>query len=511
MGRVGLTTSGTQPGGGTTVGTDISPDGRFVVFTSDSPDIVPNDHNNAADVFLRDTKLGTTERVSIADNEGEGSFGGYGGLVSADGRYVAFSSDSDNLLATADNNGSTDVFLRDRQLGTTTRVSVKNAGGEANDSSYLQSMTPDARIIVFNSDADNLIGTTDQNFSTDVYIRDRGANKTQRISVATDGTEGDLDSTYGSISDDGRYVAFLSNASNFDENDSGVFQDVYLRDRTAGTTTRLSALADGTEADSDSTNVIISGDGKVVVFDTDASNLLPVSDDNGATDVYAASVATGAIERISSRPDGGDASDFSFVAGVSDDGRYVFFQSGAKDLVGNSLLAATDGFVRDRTAGRTVLAATTQKMTEPLGPSADLSGSSPNAISGDGRYLLFSSTATDVMADGDTNSTISDVYLESNPVPLVLGVTPNSLARGTSGNVVLSGINLRGSGALVIFGDDVTVNSVNALSETQVSVSVTVAADAVPGPRTPMIVQTGTGGPPLSGGLAYLPNAFTVT
>ena len=122
VGRVGVSTSGAQPTSGATTGTDISPTGRYVVFTSEATNLVSGDTNNSADVFLRDSQTGVTERVSVADNGAEAQLGGYGGLVSADGRYVAFSSDSANLVA-LDTNMSTDVFVRDRVAGTTTRVS----------------------------------------------------------------------------------------------------------------------------------------------------------------------------------------------------------------------------------------------------------------------------------------------------------------------------------------------------------------------------------------------------
>ncbi|MBK5289458.1 MAG: hypothetical protein JJE46_13440, partial [Acidimicrobiia bacterium] len=178
--------------------------------------------------------------------------------MSADGRYVAFNSDSSDLLAGTDTNDSTDVFLRDRVARTTIRVSVRNGGSQSDGGSYLTSMTPDAKVFVFESDAENLIGTADQNYSTDIYVRDITTTaKTQRISVASDGEEGDLDSYGGSISDNGRYITFLSDASNFDYiNDSGIFTDVFVRDRTTSTTTRITGFPNGDEADSDSTNAL---------------------------------------------------------------------------------------------------------------------------------------------------------------------------------------------------------------------------------------------------------------
>lgn len=508
VGRVGLSSTGAQPGGGTSTGTDVSPNGRFVVFSSDAANLVPNDTNNSADVFLRDNQLNTTERVSLGTAGVQGDAGGFQGLVSADGRYVAFSSDSTNLVV-SDTNASTDVFLRDRQLATTTRVSVRTAGGQSDGASFLQSMTPDATLIVFASDATNLIGTVDQNFSTDIYLRDRTANKTTRVSVATDGTEGDSDSSVASISDNGRFVAFISNASTFDPNDSGVFADVFLRDRTAATTTRLTAFPDTTEADGDSSNVAISGDGSTVVFDSDATNLVTPADGNGTTDVYAVTVATGTIERISANASGGDASNFSFLAGVSDNGRFVAFQSAAKNLIPMPLVAQVDSFVRDRSSGSIALVGKTQAQGEPSNPDPVLAGSSPNAISGDGRYVLFTSSATDVLGAPDTNGTVADVFLGSNPVPYLFLATPSTVARGTTTTISLQGSGLH-AGSLVLMGDGVTVNSVTPVSESRLDVNVTVAFDAAVGPRMPFVVDNGTGAGAFTGGLTFFPGLYSV-
>ena len=510
VGRVGVSTSGAQPTAGATTGTDVSPSGRYVVFTSEATNLVTGDLNNAADVFWRDNQTGVTERVSVADNESEAQFGGYGGLVSADGRYVAFSSDSANLVS-ADTNLSTDVFLRDRVGGTTTRVSIRT-GGEGDGPSYLQSMTPNARYIVFASDAQNLIGTADQNFSTDVYLRDRTLAKTERVSVASDGTEGDLDSTGGSISDDGRFVTFISNASNFDPTDSGIWADVFVRDRlaTAPSTTRITALPNADEANADSSNALISGDGKVVAFDTDASNLMTQLDENVTTDVYARVLATGVTERISTGIGGTDSTAFSLVAGISDDARFVLFRSGASNLVLSTLKAASNSFVRDRASGSTVLGATSQAQGEPSDPIPSNAGSFPNALSGDGRYVLFSSNATDVIQAGDTNGNAADVFLRSNPVPYLFLATPSSVARGTTVTMSLFGSGLH-AGALVLMGDGVTVNSVTAVSESKLNVSITVAANAPVGPRTPLVIDAGTGAGAFTGGITFLPGLYTVT
>jgi hypothetical protein len=513
VGRVGVATDGSQPKtGGVTLGSDVSTNGRYVVFTSTAPNLVAGDTNNAPDVFWRDNQTNVTERVSLTNTGAQANIGAYGALVSADGRYVAFTSDSTNLIS-GDTNDVTDVFIRDRGLGTTTRVSVVNGGGESDNASVLTSMTPDGRFVVFDSDSDILVGTADDNAVTDVFVRDRARSTTQRVSINTDSTQGDAASTGGSISDDGRYIAFVSDASTLDPgwNDSGAYTDVFVRDRTSNVTTRITGFPNGDEADGPSTGVAISGNGKVVAFDTAATNLVDPPDDAN-TDVYATVLGSNVFERVSvptsvDAPGGGD----SAVTSVSDDGRFVLFQSQAKNLVSDALTAASDAFVRDRTNHATVLAATTQAMKEPTAGSAVLSGSAANAISGDGRYVLFSSTATDViLSGGDKNGTDLDVFLWSNPVPFLVSATPATIARGTTTTVALHGVSLRGAGALAMFGDGVTVNSVAAVNETEIDVNVTVAANAAPGPRTPLILQVGTGVPGYTGGNVFLTDGVSV-
>ncbi len=510
VGRVGVASNGAQPTSGTITGTDVSPDGRYVVFTTEAANLVANDTNDAPDVFVRDAQTGTTERVSVATGATQAAAGAYGGAVSADGRYVAFTSDSTNLIA-SDTNDATDVFLRDRTAGTTIRVSVRDDGGEPDDASYLSSMTGDGTQIVFSSDATNLVGTdVDQNFSTDVFVRDRTLAKTQRISVGSDSTEGDVESSGGSISDDGRYVVFLSNASTFDPDDSGAYQDAFLRDRTLATTARISVAPNGDETDSDTTNALVSGDGGTVVLESDATNLVDPAVGGLQAQVYAAPRGSATFDRVSVATDGGDPDDYTFLSAVSDDGRFVLFMGGASNLVGDPLVGISDSFVRDRVTDTTVLAGTSQQMGEPRGSTPALSGSTPHAISGDGRYVLFSTRATDVLAAGDANGSVGDLYLRSNPVPLIFFASPSTVARGTATTIELHGWNLHGEGALVLMGDGISVTGVTEVGEDEVDVSVVVAADAVVGTRTPLMIQSGTGGGPFSGGLVFLPDAITV-
>jgi Tol biopolymer transport system component len=263
-------------------GPSISADGRYVAFSSSWAGLVPGDANSADDVFVRDRLGGTTERVSVRSDGSEANGNSGCTSISADGRYVAFESDATNLVD-GDANGMTDVFVHDRLTGTTERVSVNTDGAEGNgpsvgiDTSHESfatiAISADGRYVVFPSDADNFV-PGDTNGQTDIFVRDRQTGATSRVSVAADGTQAAGASGSPSISGDGRYVVFHSKADNLVAGDTNGFQDVFLRDRQMDTTLRVSVTADGEEGDNRSGDPSISADGRCVAFDSLASNFV---------------------------------------------------------------------------------------------------------------------------------------------------------------------------------------------------------------------------------------------
>ncbi len=195
------------------VDTSISADGRFVVFQSDATNLVAGDTNGASDVFVHDRQTGTTTRVSVdsAGHEATGLYPASGDpAISADGRFVAFDSNATNLVA-GDTNSAYDIFVHDRQTGTTTRVSVDSAGNQANG--YDPSLSADGRFVAFTSGASNLVAG-DTNGASDVFVHDRQTGTTTRVSVDSAGWQAYSFSHLPSISADGRFVAFASNATN---------------------------------------------------------------------------------------------------------------------------------------------------------------------------------------------------------------------------------------------------------------------------------------------------------
>jgi Tol biopolymer transport system component len=400
--RVSVRSDGGQ-GTDDSLAPSVSADGRYVAFASDADNLVAADTNNSEDVFVRDRQTGSTELISVDSNELAGDSDSYLPSISADGRYVAFASDADNLVA-GDTNGSADIFVRDRQTGTTERVSLTSAGAQDDSDSERPVITPDGRYVAFGSYADDLVAG-DTNDLEDVFVRDRTSGTTERVSLTSSEIEGDGDSQDPSISADGRFVAFDSFANNLVPDDGNVSRDVFVRDRTAGTTERVSLRSDGSEADDDSYEPSISADGRYVAFGSASFNLVD-DDTNDVEDVFVRDRTAGTTQRVSVNTDGSEGDDDSFGEEISADGRYVVFDSGASTLVDDDTNGSDDVFVHDRTSGATERVSLASDGSQ----SDDDSDTDSNpAISADGRYVAFSSAA-DNLVGGDTNGS-SDVFL----------------------------------------------------------------------------------------------------
>jgi len=268
----------------------ISADGRYVAFSSYAANLVGGDTNGVQDVFVRDRTTKTTTRLSVSSVGAQSDGESQEPAISADGRYVAFCSSAANLVG-GDTNNSGDVFVRDRTTNTTTRLSVSSVGLQGDFGGCSPSISADGRYVAFESSATNLgagravVSNSDTNNRPDVFVRDRTRNTTTRLSVSSAGLEGDDSSYNPAISADGRYVAFSSYATNLVGSDTNGTADVFVRDRTTNTTTRLSVSSAGLEGNVASFGAAISADGRYVAFDSYATNLVG-SDTNGTRDVF---------------------------------------------------------------------------------------------------------------------------------------------------------------------------------------------------------------------------------
>jgi Tol biopolymer transport system component len=340
--RVSVSSAGVEGNGGT-YDAAVSADGRFVAFRSEASNLVGNDTNGATDVFVRDRKNHTTERVSVSSAGVEGNAASYNASISADGRFVAFYSLASNLIA-ADTNGTYDVFVHDRKTHTTQRVSVSSAGGEGDGASEEPSISASGRFVAFASSATNIVGS-DTNLATDIFVHDRKTHTTRRATVSSAGVEGNSGSGGASISADGRFVAFESNSSNLVGSDTNGVRDVFVRDRTNHTTKRVSVSSAGTEANAMGGQASISADGRFVAFESQASNLVG-NDTNSATDIFVRDRKNHTTKRVSVSSAGTAANDDSQEASIAADGRFVAFHSTATNLVGNDTNGMYDIFIR---------------------------------------------------------------------------------------------------------------------------------------------------------------------
>ncbi len=342
--RVSVAGDGTQ-GNDESGGAAISADGRYVVFHSWATNLVAGDTNSACDVFLRDLQAETTTRVSLATDGTQGNGDSQFPTVSDDGRYVAFESAADNLVA-GDTNGFIDIFLRDLDTPATTRVSIATGGAQGQGNSDWGCISANGQYVAFTSEAGNLVAG-DLNGWADIFVRDIQAGETTRVSVHTDGTEGDDESYVASISADGRYVVFSSLATNLVSADTGGWIQAYLRDRQTNETELVSIAEGGTPGDWNSEFPYVSSDGRYVVFESTASNLMS-EDTNDVRDIFVHDRVTGATERESVSTDGSQADADCYMPSISDDGSRLVFDSEATTLVPDDTNDVSDIFLRDR-------------------------------------------------------------------------------------------------------------------------------------------------------------------
>ena len=339
----------------------VSANGRYVVFSSDSPILVAGDTNSSTDLFVRDTVANITTRISVGSNENQALYS-YSGVIDSrqlsitpDGRYIAFGSTAFNLVPN-DIYATSDIFVRDTVAGTTEVISTDSSGNlpKVTGYSYGESLnpqiTPDGRYVVFGSYAPNLVpGDTNQSF--DIFVKDRQTGKTTRVSTDSAGNQGIIGkSSYDpysspSISADGRYVAFESDFTNLVPGDTNEVADVFVKDVLTGSITRVSVGINGQQSNGKSYGVVsgpsISADGRYVAFASAASNLVP-NDLLGAPDVFVYDRQTSSTNRVSVTSEGFDAVDGllgtkSYLPTISADGRFVAFVSNAANL-------ANDGF-----------------------------------------------------------------------------------------------------------------------------------------------------------------------
>lgn len=431
----------------------LSGDGRYVVFASPAEDLVTGDANKHWDVFRFDRKLGTTDIVSIASDGTQGN-GGSGvnfhtganvgdayHAISADGSVVAFVSLADNLVPGDLNGGpgitdGMDVFVRDFSSGTTTRVSLSSAGVEADRPCSGVAISADGRYVSFQTDASTLV-KGDTNGLGDVFVHDRQTGVTERASVTNTGLEANSQSGNTPVgiiipylrgfdlSGDGRHSVFESIASNLDPKDlNGGIKDVFLRDLAQGTTTLVSVATSGEVGFDASFDPSTSLDGRFVAFTSLAFNLVS-ADTNGEADIFVRDLQLGTTTRVSVDSSGLQSNRGSWNPSISDDGRWIAFESLASNLVPGDTNNAMDVFLHDRLNG------TTSRISVDSFAAQSAAGGSHPLISADGSVVAFFSDALDLVPGAGPRSAYAHVVPDGNcSVSKICDGSPNSTGLG---------------------------------------------------------------------------------
>ncbi|MBI1850589.1 MAG: PD40 domain-containing protein [Planctomycetes bacterium] len=453
----------------------VSSDGRFVAFHSDATDLVPGDANGRTDVFERDLETGVTVRVSVTSAGVESDGNSTSPVISADGRFVAFFSLARNF-GPSNPNPNRLLYVHDRDTGATEWASVTSLN-VATDDVRSPSISGDGRFIAFEG---GYILPNHQNSNSDVYVRDRVAGTTRCASLLATGDYGG--GVYPSISENGRYVAFVS-GSNLDPTPATGSVHVYIRDLQTDTARRVSLDSAGNGADNGSSYPAISGSGRYVAFISSARNLVP-GDTNNQEDLFVRDVVAGTTVRINVDPAGNQSSATQPPA-ISADGRFVAFTSGAPNLVVGDTNTTVDVFVRDLQTN-----VTTRVSLNWLGGQAN--GSSVfGAISGDGSVVGFQSGFSTAVPNDVNGTTDVFVHIREN-------------VRCSSGNVNLG----LGGLASVLSVNGSTGDALRQVT-TGVGSPITVNLNAAPhGPASPRYVVWVWAGPP-SRSLQLLVDGFT--
>ena len=321
----------------------LSSDGNFVAFGSYATNLVAGDTNTAIDVFVHDRTTDTTERISIASDAAQANDDSFSPAISSDGQFVAFQSDATNLVAT-DTNTYSDIFVHDRQTDTTERISVATGGAQGNGDSFSPAISADGRFVAFSSEASNLVAG-DTNNKADIFVYDRQNDTTELIVGPAEFTSGsDIITVAPVISPDNAFVGLRSKADDLVPADTNASFDTFLIDRSTLIAERSSVSSSEVEGNADSSKPSISSDNRFVVFSSIATNLIS-TDTNGSEDVFVRDRNAGQTRRVSLAFDGDEGDNNSFAAVISADGEFLAFTSFAANLVANDTNGDLDIFV----------------------------------------------------------------------------------------------------------------------------------------------------------------------
>jgi Tol biopolymer transport system component len=398
----------------------ISADGRYVVFESDATNLVPNDTNDSTDVFLRDRTAHTTIRVSVDSNGAEADDASYEPSITADGRKVEFTSDSD-YLDPEDSNGSSDIFVRDLSTGKTVLAS-RTAGVFTDFGAWDGVISADGNSVAFVTDT--ALSTNDINDSDDVYVRSLTQNKTTWVSkprfAVPDGGGGDSPA----ISSDGRYVAFVSTAPDFDTLSTSALANVYRRDLVASTTIRVSTTPAGGALSAGSFQPSMNSTGSRVAF-VSAGNPSGTDANGSVLDVFVKDLTKNKTALASGLPLGGQIPFSTTSPNLSADGRYVAYEAQGP-IADDDTNGLTDVYLRALDQP-TITSVSPTSVARGTNRTLTVTGTNflPNAF----LVLPAGVTATSTVVNGDTSMTVQ-ITIASTATPGLASVVVENPGTG---------------------------------------------------------------------------------
>jgi Tol biopolymer transport system component len=427
---------------GFSTGVGLSADGTRIAFSSLATNLGEGDTDASMDVFVKDVTTGELALASSSDAGTKANGASSGAGLSDDGNRVVFASAATNL-GEGDLDSTRDVYVKDLATDALTLASTSDTGGKGNLESVNASLSADGTIVAFDSSATNLgEGDTDSEF--DVYVKDLTTGALRLVSTSDTGVKGSGMSWNPSISDDGTKVSFTSRASNLGEGDTNTNEDVYVKDLVTGQLTLASRSLTGGGGNWDSYWSALSGDGRVVAFNSQATDLA-ADDPDGNSDVYVRDLSTGSLTLASRSASGAKGNDWSAGARLSRDGSVVTFASEATNLSPGDTDTPYDAFVKDLSTGAVILASTSD-----TGTSAD-AAATPGAISADGTVVLMVSEATN-LGEGDTDATF-DVFVKELPGPAVPVATSDAYAATAGSTLTVSAPGVLGNDSDANDGD----------------------------------------------------------
>jgi subtilisin family serine protease/Tol biopolymer transport system component len=403
--RVSVNQVGSQANDISYGGASIMADGRYIVFSSKASNLVSGDTNGNMDIFRKDLQTGETTRISTNSSGKQANNESFAASMTPDGRYIAFVSQATNLDSSY-TYGEYKIFRKDLKTGEIVSVSANSSGKPADKRNLAPNITPDGRYVAFESNSSDLV-PNDTNWAWDVFRKDLQTGESTRISTDSSGNQANKSSWGKSITSDGRYVVFESDASNLINGDTNGIRDIFRKDLQTGETVRVSTDSSGNQANYNgwtpaSWDPRITPDGRYVIFTSQASNLVK-GDTNSAWDIFLKDLQTGEILRVSTDASGNQANSNCYWPSIIPDGKYIVFSSNASNLVSNDTNGRGDIFRKDLQTGKI------------LRVSTDLYGNQGNSLSEgssvslDGRYIAFTSYASNLV-NGDVNK-VADIFL----------------------------------------------------------------------------------------------------